>query len=83
MSRPRAILDFRPPLFTKDATRVLDLHLVRDAGFGQAHKLGKRRMGGTTAGRQRDPARDRGLAVAVERAQVNAPRGAAGGAIDP
>ena len=68
----------------KDSPRVLDPHLVRDAGFGQARELGERRVRpARAAGKRRDQARDRSGAVSVERAQVNVPSGTAGRAVDP
>ena len=71
-------------LLAKHSPRVLDPHLVGDAGFGQAHELSERRVRpARAAGQRRDQARDRGVAVSVERAQVNVPSGAAGRAIDP
>jgi hypothetical protein len=52
---------------------VLGPHLVGNAGFGQAHELGKQCMRPARAAGQRlDQARDRSVAVSVERAQVNA-----------
>ena len=71
-------------LLAKDSSRVLDPHFVGDARFGQAHELGERCMRPARAAGQRwDQARDRSVAVSVERAQVNVPRGAARRAIDP
>jgi hypothetical protein len=61
---------------------VLDPHFVGDAGFEQAHEFGERRVRpARAAGQRRDQARDRTVAVSVERAQVNVSRGAAGRAI--
>ena len=52
--------------------------------FKKAHELGKRCLRvARAAGQRRDQARDRGAPVSIERAQVNVPRRAAGGAIDP
>jgi NAD(P)-dependent dehydrogenase (short-subunit alcohol dehydrogenase family) len=67
-------------LIAKHSPRVLDPHLVTNAGFGQPHELSERctRPAGA-AGQRRDQARDRGIAVPVERAQVNVPSGATGG----
>jgi hypothetical protein len=73
----------RAALFTKHSACVLDPHLVGDAGFGQAHELSERRVRpARAAGERRDQARDRGVAVPVQRAQVNVPSGAAGRAVD-
>jgi hypothetical protein len=70
-------------LIAKDSSRVLDPHFVGDAGFGQAHEFGERCIRPAPAARQRrDQARHRGVTVAIERAQVNVSRGAAGRAID-
>jgi hypothetical protein len=67
-------------LIAKHSPRVLDPHLVTNAGFGQPHELSEQctRPAGA-AGQRRDQARDRGIAVPVERAQVNVPSGATGG----
>jgi hypothetical protein len=56
---------------SKDPSGLLDPHLVGDAGPRKAHELGKRRMRpARAAGQRRDQAGDRGVAVAIERAQV-------------
>ncbi len=63
---------------------MLDPHFVSYAGFRQAHELGEGCMRpARAAGQQWDQARDRSVAVAIERAQINVPRGAASRAIDP
>ena len=60
--------------FAKHSPRVLDSHLVGNAGFGQTHEFGERRVRpARAAGQQRDQARDRTVAVSVEGAQVNVP----------
>ena len=74
----------RTILLAMNSPRVLDPHLVGNAGFRQPHEFGKRCIRpARAAGQQRDQACDRSVAVSVERAQVNVPRGAAGRAIDP
>jgi hypothetical protein len=71
-------------LIAKDPSRVLDPHLVGDAGFRQSQEFGERRIRpARAAGQQGDQTSDRRLAVAIQRAQVNVSRCAAGGAIDP
>ena len=63
---------------------MLDPHFVGNARFRQPHELGEGCMRPAgAAGQRRDQAGDRGVAVAIERAQVNVSCGAAGGAIDP
>ena len=57
---------------------MLNPHFIGDAGFRQAHELSERRMRSARAARlRRDQARDRGVAVSIERAQVNV-RGSCG-----
>ena len=71
-------------LIAKNPPGVLDLHFVRDAGFGQADKLGERCMrAARAAGQQGDQASDRGVAVAIQPAQVSVSCSTAGGAVDP
>jgi hypothetical protein len=66
-------------LAAERSSPVLDPHLVGDAGFGQAHNLSEWRMRpARAAGQRRNEARDRCIAVAIESAQINVPRGAAG-----
>jgi hypothetical protein len=57
---------------TKHSTCVLRAQLVRDICPGQAYQFGERCIRPAGATRQRrDQARDRGVTVAIERAQVD------------